>query len=67
MTSTRRKLTAFAVPKRFPLARPAPLVRLGEAFVEDDGTITIALELLPLNGLLHLRDTASTCVPVAQA
>jgi hypothetical protein len=46
-------------------------VRAGTAFVNKDGSLNVKLDVLPLDGRLHVRETpersdnAATAVPVA--
>lgn len=40
-------------------------VRAGSAFVNKDGSLTVLLDVLPLDGKLHVREPASPGVPAS--
>ena len=59
MLTRRKQLDVFIPHKQQPHA-PHTSIRAGTAFVNDDGSVSIRLDVLPLHGRLELRATPPT-------
>lgn len=53
-----KKLTVFSIRESRPGG--STWVRAGSAFVNKDGSLNILLDVLPLDGKLHVRDPATS-------
>ena len=55
MPATNKKLTVFSIKK---WKGGSIWVRAGAAWINKDGSMAIRLDVLPLDGALHVRETA---------
>lgn len=62
--SVKAELVAFCIVER-PDAPPA-WVRCGSALVDEDGSVQVRLDAVPLSGELHLRPPTMPTAPAAR-